>query len=457
VFLLYDCQGRLPQLSNTISSTDLGTFSYGYDSPLLGQRTSMISALGATSYSYDSNYQLTGATYPSGTPFNGEVHVWTYDNIGNRLTNTVNSTNANYTYFKNGANPLNGQRLQSDSVKTYAYDSNGNVTGDGTYTYTWDYENRLTGITGGGLTASYSYDYLGRRKSKTIAGVMTSYLYDGPNIVREVNSIVTDYISSPKIDEPLGFYRSGSASYFNIAGLRSIVSVSDPTGVLQNSYDYDAWGILRNQTITVQNSFTYTGRESAEIGLYFYRARLYNPGIGRFISEDPIRGFIGDYTYVGSDPMEFTDPTGLVKVNWKVEFKETPLRDLLPICHKLTKWSKFGCMEPGLGISFDCTPCDHTLSIKINALALIYFLERKDKLWDQPWWDRLISSDPTLEALQAHELAHAYAFKQFVYGTLKPRGEALEHPYPSDQECEDSGIAYRTWALQQFSDWDESD
>jgi hypothetical protein len=109
---LYDDQGRLLQLSNTISSTDLGTFSYGYDNPLLGQRTSMTSALGATNYSYDSNYQLTGATYPSGTPFNGEVHAWTYDNIGNRLTNTVNASTSNYTYFKNGHNPLNGQRFQ---------------------------------------------------------------------------------------------------------------------------------------------------------------------------------------------------------------------------------------------------------------------------------------------------------------------------------------------------------
>jgi hypothetical protein len=91
----------------------------------------MTSWLGTASYSYNSNYQLTGATYPNPAPFNGEVHAWTYDNIGNRLTNTVNAATANYTYFKNGSNPLNGQRLQSDGTKTHSYDANGNVTGDG--------------------------------------------------------------------------------------------------------------------------------------------------------------------------------------------------------------------------------------------------------------------------------------------------------------------------------------
>jgi len=112
----------------------------------------------------------------------------------------VNSSTANYTYFKNGSNPLNGQRLQSDGTKTYAYDNNGNITGDGTYTYTWDYENRLTGITGGGTTASYSYDYLGRRKSKTVNGVATTYLYAGPNLIREMGTTTADYVFGPGID-----------------------------------------------------------------------------------------------------------------------------------------------------------------------------------------------------------------------------------------------------------------
>jgi RHS repeat-associated protein len=313
----YDDQGRLLQLANTLGQTNLGTFSYGYDSPLLGQRTSMTSSLGATSYSYDSNYQLTGATYPNVAPFNGEVHAWTYDNIGNRLTNTVNASTANYTYFKNGGNPLNGQRLQNDGVKTYAYDANGNVTGDGTYTYSWDYENRLTGITGGGLTASYSYDYLGRRKSKTVNGITTNYLYDHQNLIREMSATNADYVFNRGIDEPLSESRGAMISYYDVDGLGSAIALDDPTGTIQNSYTFDVWGVVRNQNGSTSSPFTYTAREIGEAGSMFYRARYYSSAIGRFISEDPQAGFIRSgknrhaYNYAGDNPVFFTDPRGL--------------------------------------------------------------------------------------------------------------------------------------------------
>jgi hypothetical protein len=100
-----------------------------------GQRSSMNATVPAQSfnnhqskYYYDANYQLNRADYPNVAPFNAEIDSWTYDAIGNRLTNTVNGNTANYTYFKNGSNPLNGQRLQSDGNNTYAYDNNGNIT-----------------------------------------------------------------------------------------------------------------------------------------------------------------------------------------------------------------------------------------------------------------------------------------------------------------------------------------
>jgi RHS repeat-associated protein len=144
----------------------------------------------------------------------------------------------------------------------------------------------LTGITGGGLTASYSYDYLGRRKSKTVGGITTTNLYDGQNLIREVGSTTTDYIFSPGIDEPLAENNESQISYYAADGLGSIAGLNDTAGTTQNSYLYDAWGIVKSQTATVANSFTYTARESAEAGLMFYRARYYSPQIGRFISED---------------------------------------------------------------------------------------------------------------------------------------------------------------------------
>ena len=75
-----------------------------------------------TNYNYDQDYQLIQASYPGAAPFNGKWTSWQYDAIGNRLTNTANGTPQNYTYFKNGANALNGQRLSSDGANAYGYD-----------------------------------------------------------------------------------------------------------------------------------------------------------------------------------------------------------------------------------------------------------------------------------------------------------------------------------------------
>ena len=137
------------------------------------------------------------AQYPAGTVFNGEVHEWTYDALGNRISSKVNGTGPSYTYLKNGANPLNGQRLSSDGVNAYAYDPNGSQTartGGTNYAFGYDVDNRLTSITGA-ETATYTYDYQGRRTSKTEAGVTTTYLYDGLNPVAETVGGVADATS----------------------------------------------------------------------------------------------------------------------------------------------------------------------------------------------------------------------------------------------------------------------
>ena len=114
--------------------------------------------------------------------------------------------------------------------------------------HSWDYENRLTGIAGGGLTASYSYDYLGRRKSKTVNGVTTTYLYDRKNLIREMSATNADYVFGRGIDEPMAQSRNSIMSYYDVDGLATTVALNDTAGSGQNTYTYDAWGILRNQS-----------------------------------------------------------------------------------------------------------------------------------------------------------------------------------------------------------------
>jgi YD repeat-containing protein len=244
----YDDQGRLTQLANIHPTTgSLGTYAYGYDvdygtgQGVLGLRTSMTADGNLTKYYYDPLYQLNRVDYPNVSPFNNEVDSWTYDDIGNRLTSTVNGTTTNYTYYKNSSNPLNNQRLQSDGVNTFTYNGFGQTVSAGTYPYYWyDTSGQAQKI----YIAPYYYDYLGRRQFG---------IYDGQNLIAEGYSNA-DYVFGPGIDEPLAMYRSGSVSYYTVDGLGSVTKLSSESGVVQNTYVYDAWGVLRNKTGTLSYS-----------------------------------------------------------------------------------------------------------------------------------------------------------------------------------------------------------
>src|SRR6185437_10933981 len=81
----------------------------------------------------------------------------------------------------------------------------------------------------------------------------------------------------------------------------------------RTKYTYDSFGKLTATNGSLTNPFRYTGREfDSETGLYYYRARYYDPTTGRFLSEDPIefKGGINFYTYVGNNAPNLTDPEG---------------------------------------------------------------------------------------------------------------------------------------------------
>jgi RHS repeat-associated protein len=242
-----------------------------------------------------------------------------YDAVGNRLSSLGMSYNYNTS-----------NELTSTTAATYTYDANGNTltkaNASGTTQYSWDFENRLSSVTlpSSSGSVTFKYDPFGRRIQKTSTqgstSTVTNYLYDQDNLIEEVDANgneVSKYTQHLLVDEPLAEARSSTTNFYEQDALDSITSLSSITGTISNSYSYDTYGNLTASTGSLANSFQYTGRDyDPETGLRFYRARYYDPQAGRFLSEDP-EGFDADgdfYRYVGNDPANWLDPSGLARV-----------------------------------------------------------------------------------------------------------------------------------------------
>jgi RHS repeat-associated protein len=135
-------------------------------------------------------------------------------------------------------------------------------------------------------------------------------------------AVVARYAGTQSVDEPLAEVRSGTTSYYEADGLGSITSLSNAAGSLVQTYTLDPFGNETASSGSLTNPFGFTGREfDSETNLYFYRARYYDPTIGRFTKEDPIRFGGGDpnfYSYVSQSPINFADASGKTRFwgNW---------------------------------------------------------------------------------------------------------------------------------------------
>jgi RHS repeat-associated protein len=188
----------------------------------------------------------------------------------------------------------------------------------------WDAENRLLAVKqGGSPLASFTYDGAGRRATKTANGVTTSYVYDGVQFLEERPSAGASkrYVYGPGIDNAFAQVVGGTASYNVADHLGSLVGTTDAAGNLTLAREYDPWGNpLQGATTT---GYAFTGREwDSETGLYYYRARYYDPKVGRFIRTDPAQNAdsVGDYVYTRNNPVGRRDPTGLKTIVLFPEF-----------------------------------------------------------------------------------------------------------------------------------------
>ncbi len=297
--------------ANRLTQTTQGTstVSLGYDNA--NRRTSLTLPNGVVvSYSYDTASQLTAMSYQIGSTTLGNL-TYAYDLAGRRNSMGGSSASTNLPLGVSTTAYNANNELTQWGTATLTYDLNGNMTSSGTDGYTWDARNRLVSTLSG---ASFQYDASGRRASKTIGGAATSYLYDGVNVVQEVVAgTPSANLLVGGIDEVFTRTDSAGARSFLPDALGSTLGLTDSTGMLQTQYTYEPFGNTSVSGSTNANPYQYTGRENDGTGLYFYRARYYNPTFQRFASEDPI-GFAGGinlYAYAGDSPTKYRDPSGL--------------------------------------------------------------------------------------------------------------------------------------------------
>ncbi len=283
----------------TVGATTLQDYLYSFDynGNVTGVTDNLSSTLSAT-YRYDKLDQLT-----SMTPAGQSLLPYRYDNLGN-LTNKENATQ---TYGGAGRGP---HALANAQGLTYNYDANGNLTetrnsSNSVITgITWNAENMPIQVVQGGVT-QYQKFFLGESLWKKVeAGVTTYYL---PSM-RVENGQFRKFFGGFAERSP-----DGSLKFYHNDHLGSASLVTNASGNLISRQAYMPFG--EDRFIDPSGSFTpkyqFNFKEKESTGFYDYGARLYNPATGRWLSADSsARDGLNRYSYVGNNPLRYTDPTG---------------------------------------------------------------------------------------------------------------------------------------------------
>ena len=313
----YDSLNRVASLTTPVSG-------YTYQRGPTGNLTSASESNGRTiNWTYDGIYRLTNEVITSDPGGKNGTVAYGLDPVGNRLSDTSSLSGISSGTFSYNAD---------DEVSSETYDANGNTLTTSGKTFAYDSENKLTSMNGG--TVTIVYDAFGNRVAKTVGGVTTKYLVEDdvnptgyPQVLEEITggSVQRTYTYGlQRISEDQIIDSAWTPSFYGYDGAGSVRQLTNSAGTVTDTYEYDAFGNEVNSTGSTPNNYLYRAEQyDSDLGLYYLRARYFNPLTGRFMSRDPNDPKVIDshrrpidpkylhkYLYANGDPIDGTDPSG---------------------------------------------------------------------------------------------------------------------------------------------------
>jgi RHS repeat-associated protein len=308
----------------TDGATALGTITYARNAD--GDLTGTTPASGVpgstTTYSYNSNEQLTRATVGSTTT------GYAYDSVGNpttvgNATQTFDasgelcwSTTATVTSPTCGTAPsgATAYSFNGDGQRTASTPATGSAT-----SLAYNSADELSTVSGA-VSASYTYNGDGLRASKTVGGTTTTFTYDtNGHVPLLLADGTSDYVYGPTGAPVEQFTPGGSGPQYYFSDAHgSTEELTSGTGTLDATYAYNAWGKTTTHTGTAATAIEYAAAYvDAETGLLYFQDRYYDPTTAEFVTVDPlVADTLDPYMYAADNPLNLLDPLGLF--TWSV-------------------------------------------------------------------------------------------------------------------------------------------
>ena len=252
----------------------------------------------------DFNYQY----YPDGT-------VQTITGVPSIIAITSSATDF---FYQTGSNRLDYST--GTQAKTYTTDNHGNIISDGTLTYIYNQNNRLTEVKNGSTTiVEYVYDAFQRRVKKITSGTTICYHYDDQNrLISETDGSgnpLRDYVYLGDTPVAMKLYGTNAGIYYMVTDhLGTPQQIFDNTGTTVWEAAYLPFGSAQIRMGAITCNLRFPGQYfDAETGLHYNWHRYYDPETGRYLTPDPIglEGGINPFVYVLNDPINGIDPLGL--------------------------------------------------------------------------------------------------------------------------------------------------